>query len=816
MVEGTRRRGWSWSSGALPLVGLVLLPVVTSLAAEQLPAGGWWVWPAIAVLAVPVMLAEMARTRRSRAAAADNGHLSDTLTWLAEAAEERWRAEAAARLLDRPDPIRLRWTAAATAAATATSRPGAGSAAPQAAGGDVADLAARLLALPSRQIVVVGAPGAGKSALAVLLTLDLLERRKADPALPVPVPLSISSWRPHAEHLTAWLARRLREDYPGLGGRDGHDRVTRMITRGLVLPVLDGLDEIPATLHTLAVEGIDLATEGGLPFVLTCRADGYERAVNGGGQVLSGASVVRLRPVGPAAAEAYLTRSAPAVARHWRGLLTGLDPDSPVWRALSTPLMLWLARAAYCDPELDPGELADTTRFPDVSKVEERLLAGYLPAVYGNGPTRPGDALRRLSFLARDLTRRRDHDLAWWRLDSGESRTPWAFAFVSAFAAFYLADAIGQSLAFLRDKQFEAAFIVTVAAVLVRFNSGRRACPPAGRDGPVRRWRATLLGGVALGFAFVAGMWLAALAALGDRVVGSVLGTAVFITAASLIIGVFVAVGGALAVPAKRRTAGVSLRERLVTAAFVGVGAALLFTAAGDRELIAPAGLAGAIMVAVLYEPLVALTAPPGEPRRITLRLRGLSAWLVLRGAAFGTAIGAQAVLLAWVVAIAFEPVPVQPGGKVMLDMEFAVYTVKVGCLSGLVVGVLVGVAWALLDPAGSTGATGPRMLLRMDRWACLIASGVAGVAVPAALLLFQDGFRPLDSLLVGAVSASAMALRFAWPRFAAARLRLALTGRLPLRLMAFLDEAYRRGVLRQDGGVYQFRHSRMRDHLAA
>jgi hypothetical protein len=32
---------------------------------------------------------------------------------------------------------------------------------------------------------------------------------------------------------------------------------------------------------------------------------------------------------------------------------------------------------------------------------------------------------------------------------------------------------------------------------------------------------------------------------------------------------------------------------------------------------------------------------------------------------------------------------------------------------------------------------------------------------------------------------------------------------------MTFLGDAHRRGVLRQAGAVYQFRHARLQDHLA-
>ena len=43
----------------------------------------------------------------------------------------------------------------------------------------------------------------------------------------------------------------------------------------------------------------------------------------------------------------------------------------------------------------------------------------------------------------------------------------------------------------------------------------------------------------------------------------------------------------------------------------------------------------------------------------------------------------------------------------------------------------------------------------------------------------------------------------------------LAMRRQAPLHLMGFLDDAYRRGILRQVGGVYQFRHAHVQAHLA-
>jgi hypothetical protein len=38
---------------------------------------------------------------------------------------------------------------------------------------------------------------------------------------------------------------------------------------------------------------------------------------------------------------------------------------------------------------------------------------------------------------------------------------------------------------------------------------------------------------------------------------------------------------------------------------------------------------------------------------------------------------------------------------------------------------------------------------------------------------------------------------------------------RIPLRLLSFLDDARRLGILRQAGPVYQFRHAKLQDRLA-
>ncbi|WP_051807576.1 helix-turn-helix domain-containing protein [Streptomyces sp. NRRL F-2664] len=120
-----------------------------------------------------------------------------------------------------------------------------------------------------------------------------------------------------------------------------------------------------------------------------------------------------------------------------------------------------------------------------------------------------------------------------------------------------------------------------------------------------------------------------------------------------------------------------------------------------------------------------------------------------------------------------------------------------------------------------SNRATAGRQFLILAVALCL-AVAFGGYLVVAAL---RTVMGPLnwgigDSLFIGTVGglggAAAYVLAFtAWGQWIVlARVCLPLAGRLPADPAGFLDDAYRRGVLRQTGAVYQFRHERLQHHL--
>lgn len=114
-----------------------------------------------------------------------------------------------------------------------------------------------------------------------------------------------------------------------------------------------------------------------------------------------------------------------------------------------------------------------------------------------------------------------------------------------------------------------------------------------------------------------------------------------------------------------------------------------------------------------------------------------------------------------------------------------------------------------------------PRTALANHRRATLAGVAVAVlVYAPLAgaldVLISDDPFLP--GALAGAVLPVALGLALTpWGRWLVlARLWLPLTGRLPWAVVAFLDDAYRRGVLRQTGAVYEFRHAQIQEFLVA
>ena len=602
----------------------------------------------------------------------------------------QWQEEAALRGLYDPVPIPVAWRASPGAYGDHLHLSGS-------AEGSAADLGAFARAftgLRQQRLVMLGGAGSGKTTLAVLLVIELLRTTQQGNA--VPVLLSLASWRPRTEHLATWLERQLCREYPFL------DTATARTLIGAqrVLPVLDGLDELPAPDRPEALRALNSALGAGGSLVLTCRTSDYAEAL-ASASVLRGAAVVQAEPLtAEAVADHLLEASTPQHAHRWTPLTAELtrDPGGPLARALSVPLLLWLCRVVHQDPRTRPADLVDRRRFPTFDAVEHHLLDALVPAVYPSGPQappqpgrktpprRPSDQAQRcLSTLATRLTRTGSQDIAWWQLyapsrrlvKAGVASLPLWLVAVLSYPMFSLdsmdGDAYGPTLIIYMGCIFNGFFVPRLqpdapGAVRLRSNVGSllsKSIFPMG-------WLMVLISGVSV-------------AASTQRAAGGAASVVVFVAA----------------------------------------------TLAAVVDLLAVTWL------------MVGAAARVDPDEASTPRTSLALSWRRTL-----TAAGTLALMVA-----PFVAVPV--------------------------------VADAV---AGHFPYSGPPPSIAP-------ALGLAGFAAVITVVL--------------ALVASP------WAGYLATRTSLAARRRLPWRLAGFLSDARRRGVLRQVGSVYQFRHAKLRDRLA-
>jgi hypothetical protein len=305
-------------------------------------------------------------------------------------------------------PLRLRWTRVESLGDHSIDAPDSAS---------TEDLPELLQSLPRGQLVVLGEPGSGKSSTAADLVRRLITAHEAVRDTPVPVLIPVASWDP-VERFGDWMTGWLRQNYPSLS-KHGADAAERLTKAAFILPVIDGLDELPPRSRPAVTKYLSSA-----PFVLTSRTAEYTQAAREG-QSAPDALVIRLEQVSPAdAAEFIRANSAPHDSR-WKQVAAYLTANqaSPLARCLTTPATISLLLDAYRDDSTDPGELLSLSEPEATSR---RLADAFVKHAAGQpalSPRYPATRIRHwLGFLARRLNDEGRRDIAWWKLYTAVSQ----------------------------------------------------------------------------------------------------------------------------------------------------------------------------------------------------------------------------------------------------------------------------------------------------------------------------------------------------------------------------------------------------------
>ena len=233
-----------------------------------------------------------------------------------------------------------------------------------------------------RSLLILGAPGAGKTTMLLELTRQLIERAREDATEPIPVIFNLASWHQRQktkngsqgkimkilkDRLTSlilgaekqtlkdWLAKQLNVIYY-VNMKTG----AKWVKENKMLLLLDGLDEVKGESREECVEAINhFRKEHGLTSLVICsRIEEYETLQT----KLTFEGAITLQPLTPIQVNAFFDRFGKRLA----AVKKLLRKDKALQELAETPLMLSIMALAFKDKRSE--ELPPSSNIADQRK----------------------------------------------------------------------------------------------------------------------------------------------------------------------------------------------------------------------------------------------------------------------------------------------------------------------------------------------------------------------------------------------------------------------------------------------------------------
>jgi hypothetical protein len=299
-----------------------------------------------------------------------------------------------------------------------------------------------------RSLLILGAPGSGKTTMLLELARQLIARAREDVTQPIPMVFNFASW---TEKLTLadWLAQELNNLY-SVPRKTAPD----WVKGNKLLLLLDGLDEVRQESRAKCVEAInEFRKEHGLTSLAVCSRSQDYADLNA---KLSFEGAIGVQPL----TQGQITEFINHFGKEMAGIKQVLKKDSALREMAETPLFLSIMIMAYRDKQ-DVEILISG----DEKARRKHLFDAYIERMFerqrlNNIGKNKLDVLRWLSWLAGRMQDRNETLLSMGNIN------------------FQWLDKKDQSLSAFADKYLIALVIITnlgiIAATLLGLSKGLR------------------------------------------------------------------------------------------------------------------------------------------------------------------------------------------------------------------------------------------------------------------------------------------------------------------------------------------------------
>jgi hypothetical protein len=297
-------------------------------------------------------------------------------------------------------------------------------------------------------MLVLGAPGGGKTTALLQLCESLLDRAEHDTGRPIPVVVNLASWGRHPLPLDAWLVNELADSY-----QVPRRIATTWVEQDALALLLDGLDEVADSHRAACAEAINAwrHQHGLVPVVVSCRTQELQAL----GPTLRLEEAVELQPPSDAEVDRYLGHLE-AAGTPLKEVRESLATDKELRQLLYSPLLLHVVALAYHGRPANALYAQGT-----IQQRRAWLWEAYVARMFEQRPLDPADhytnemALGWLAWLARSLRERAQTEFHLDRLGPEWLPTPgqqrWLRAAIGLAAGLVVGPILGTAFSLIAN-----------------------------------------------------------------------------------------------------------------------------------------------------------------------------------------------------------------------------------------------------------------------------------------------------------------------------------------------------------------------------